>query len=93
MSTHELEGSTLRLLLTTELEADDVREIVWVSEERCTYCLQRFKGSCILYLQEVHSSRSTTFLVVFACYHRSWSETSFSYEIELRTFLWKTGLV
>ncbi len=31
-----------------------------------TYCLQRLSESCILYLHTVHSSRRTTFLVVFA---------------------------
>ena len=31
-----------------------------------TYCLQRLIASCILYLQTVHSSRSTIFFVVLA---------------------------
>lgn len=29
-------------------------------------CLQRFRGSCILYLHSLHSIRSVTFFVVFA---------------------------
>ena len=32
-----------------------------------TYCLQRLRDNCILYLHTVHSNRSTTFFVVFAC--------------------------
>jgi hypothetical protein len=42
-------------------------------KSRRTYCLQRLSVSCILYLHEVHSSRSTTFLVVFAY---RWNEFS-----------------
>ena len=75
--THELERSTLRLLLTTKLEARRIINTKILAsdiEGKYTHCLQRFKESCILYLQTVHSRRRTTFLVVFA-------------------FLWKTGLV
>ena len=68
-TTHELECGTLRLLLTTELEAiprtinkGDDPDI----QAGTTYCLQRLSASCILYLQTVHSSRSTIFFVVLA---------------------------
>ena len=71
-NTHELERSTLRLLLTTELEArvHRVNILPRARTTTTTYCLQRLRASCILYLQTVHSSRSTTFFVVFACLPR-----------------------
>lgn len=67
--THELKSLTLGLLLTTELEAVDTRSTRARRDAilQGTYCLQRLMASCILYLHTVHSSRSTTFFVVFAC--------------------------
>jgi len=69
--TYELEGSTLRLFLTTELKAreEGIRPVLQANNTE-TYCLQRFNASCILYLHTVHSNRSTTFFVVFACMQR-----------------------
>ena len=69
MVTYELESCTLGLLLTTELEAREMRLIgAIIALRNMTYCLHRLSDICILYLQTVHSSRSTIFLVVFACY-------------------------
>ena len=67
-NTYELQGSTLRLLLTAELEATERHIDIQSTKEdnKATYCLHRLSESCILYLHTVHSSRSTTFLVVFA---------------------------
>src|SRR5258705_13359626 len=68
--THESESSNLCLLLTTEFEANaqksKVRSLFRRRKDN-THCLQRFNASCILYLQTVHSSLSTTFFVVLAC--------------------------
>ena len=50
----EDEGSTLSLLLTTELEA---------GVSMYTHCLQRLRARCERYLHTVHSRRRTTFLV------------------------------
>ncbi len=67
-TTHELQSSSLSLLVTTQFEA-----ITQVSSDRVsrelsstTNCLHRFRANCILYLHTVHSNRSTTFFVVFA---------------------------
>ena len=68
--TYELESLTLCLLLTTKLEAigEALARVNTDLIPQWTYCLQRLIASCILYLQTVHSSRSTTFFVVFACF-------------------------
>lgn len=68
MMTYESKSCALCLLVTAEFKAIG-RIRTRNSESKNdgnTYCLQRFKGSCILYLHAVHSSRSTTFFVVFA---------------------------
>ena len=54
------------LFLSTELEAEQKCVMKRIGQVKTTYCLQRFSDSCILYLQTVHSSRSTIFFVVFA---------------------------
>lgn len=67
-NTHESESSTLGLFLTTELEAmmSSWSDQCDPSQMTDTHCLHRLSTTCILYLHEVHSSRSTTFFVVLA---------------------------
>ena len=66
--TYEGKCSALGLLLTAEFEAKTNVSDGSDMEMGDTHCLQRFKASCILYLQTVHSRRNTTFFVVLAYY-------------------------
>jgi hypothetical protein len=64
--TYKGKSCAFGLFLSTELEAGQNWVMKRIGHEGSTYCLQRFSDSCILYLHTVHSSRSTTFFVVFA---------------------------
>lgn len=66
----EHQSSTLRLLVTTVDAVSLCTRESPKDEAGATYpsskCLQRFRASCILVLQDTHSRRNTTFLVVLA---------------------------
>jgi hypothetical protein len=46
-----------------------IRHVRNKTKQKGAHCLQRLSDNCILYLHTVHSSRKTTFFVVFACTH------------------------
>jgi hypothetical protein len=77
--TYESKRRAFGLFLSTELEAGQKGVMKRTGRNKTTYCLQRFSDSCILYLHTVHSSRSTTFFVVFAYFQiRGFSKSAIS---------------